>query len=323
MSVSCPVFGDKSYLFLASEAAFGVQDASPDYVYLPVTNYGIELISDKRDPMPYTGMAQKFDKIIGAQHTAGPIATALYGWRTGDAEISLAEYVMAWAFTDLETLCGLPSKTCQWAEGPDVSNKKHLGTTINGATLSGSDDNASTISLALDCLGSSEATLTTAQEIPEDLERLNEFLFRDASFSIGPNSGALVAMEWKGFNWQVQRALNGIYNGNLTPRRYLAGAPSATFDFNIDKADGTWDAIRRSAVANNYYGRMTLKGLHNGTGTTGNYAKVVIDFPKLSFNAVKDTWVRNGPVQQQVTFDIQKPTTADASYSLTWSEAVS
>lgn len=321
MSVDCPIFGDKSYLTLASEAAFGVQDASPDYRYLPVLSYGIELLSDQRQPMPFTGMAEEFDNIIGQQHTAGPISTALYGWRSGDAAESLAEYVLAWAYTDLETLCGLPSKTCQWAEGPNVANKKHLGTTINGATLAGSDDNGSAITLNLDCLGASEATLTTAQTIPSDLDRINEFLFRDSTFEIGPNSGALTAVEIKGFTWQQQRNLTPIYNGSLTPRRFRAGKPNATFEFNIEKADGTWDAIRRSAVANNYYGRLTLKGLHNGTGATGNYAKVVIIFPKLSFNVAKDTWARSGPAQQGITFRIQKPNTTDPSFGLTWSES--
>ena len=89
MSVECPVFGDKSYLTLADEAVFGVEDAEPAYVYLPVTNYGIELLSDKRDPVPYTGMAQKYDKIIGAQHTAGPIATARHRGR--EAALSRAK----------------------------------------------------------------------------------------------------------------------------------------------------------------------------------------------------------------------------------------
>lgn len=320
MSVECPIFGDKSYLTLASEAAFGVQDASPDYHYLPVGSYGLELQNDRRQPMPYTGMAQEFDDIVGAQHVAGAIPTALYGWRTGSAAESLAEYVMTWAFTDLETLCGLPSKTCQWAEGPDVANKKHLGTTINGATLSGSDDNGSAITLNLDCLGASETTLTTAQTIPSDLEKLNEFLFRNSTFEIGPNSGSLTAVEIKGFTWQQQRNLTAIYNASLTPRRFRAGKPNATFEFNIEKADGTWDAIRRASTATSYYGRLTLKGLHNGTGDTGSYAKVVIIFPKLQFNAVKDTWARTGPALQGVTFRIQKPSTSASSFGMTWSE---
>jgi hypothetical protein len=320
MSVECPIFGDKSYLTLANEAVFGVQDGSPAYRYLPVLTYGLELLSDQRQPMPYTGMAEEFDNIIGQQHVAGAISTALYGWRNGADSTSLAEYIMAWAFTDLETLCNLPSKTAQWAEGPDVANKTHLGVTINGATLAGSDDNGSAITLNLDTLGSDEDPLTTAQTIPSDLERLNEFLFRDSTFSIGADSGSLTAIELKGFTWQQQRNLTPVYNGSLTPRRFRPGKPNATFEFNIEKADGTWDAIRRSAVSNNYYGRLILKGLHNGTGATGDYAKVQIDFPKLSFNVAKDTWARSGPALQGITFRIQKPTTTAASFGLTWSE---
>lgn len=325
MSVACPVFGDLSYLFLASEAAFGTQDASPDYTYLPVLNYAVEMSREDRDPMPYTGMAQKYDKIANVhRHAAGPLSTALYGWRTGDATISLAEYVMAWAFTDLDLLCGLPSKTAQWHEGgsaANLANQKHLGLTVNSATLAGSDENGASITLNLDCLGSDETSLTTAQTIPTDLERLNEFLFTDSTFSIGPDSGSLVAVQWKGFTWQQQRNLTPVFNGSKTPRFFRPGAPNATFEYQIEKADATWDAIARGTVKNEYFGRMVLKGLHNGTGDTGNYAQVTIDFPKLQFNGKKDTLPRSGPATQAITFEIQKPNTEDPSFEMTWAES--
>lgn len=320
MSVDCPIYGDLSYLFLADEATYGVQDASPDYTYLPVFNYDVENVQEMRQPQPFTGFAEDYDNLVVRQAPAGPMACALYGWRTGSASISLAEYVMAWAFTDLETLCGLPSKTAQWAEGPNVCNKKHLGMMVNNATLAGADDNGGQITLSLDIVGASESTLTTAQTIPSDLTRLNEFMFTDSTFSIGPNSGALVSVEYKGFSWQQQRNLIPIYNGARSPRRYRPQKPTANFSFNIEKADGTWDAIRRATDATNYYGRLVLKGAHNGTGATGNYAQVQIDFPKLSFRTTKDTRARNGVVQQQISFGLLKPTTSAASSTQTWSE---
>lgn len=320
MSVACPIFGDLSYLFLASEAAFGVQDASPSYAYMPVLTYGVENVPEMRQPQPYTGLAENFDNLVVRQMPSGPLTAALYGWHYSPLTASLAQYLMDWAFTDLQTLCGLPSKTAQWAEGPDVANKKHLGMTVNNATLAGADDNGGQITLSLDLMGASEATLTTAQTIPSALTRLNEFLFQDSVFSIGPNSGALTAVEYKSFNWQHQRNLTPIYNGARAPRRFRPGKPNQTFAFNIEKADGTWDAIRRATDKTDYYGRLVLKGLHNGTGATGTYAQVQIDFGKLSFRQAKDTWARNGAVQQEISFECQKPSTSAASKVMTWSE---
>lgn len=320
MTVACPIFGDLSYLFMAAEASFGVQDASPTYLYYPVLTYGVENQQEMRQPQPYTGFAEEFDNIVVRQNPSGPISMALYGWHLSGS-ISLAEYVMAWAFTDLETLCGLPSKTLQWAEGPNVCNKKHLGMTVNNATLAGTDENGGQITLSLDTMGSSETTLTTAQTIPSGLSRLNEFMFTDSTFSIGPNSGALTAIEYKGFQWQSQRNLTPVFNGSTNPRRFRPGKPNANFQFNIEKADGTWDAIRRATDVTNYYGRLILKGAHNGTGATGTYAQVQIDFPRLSFRTAKDAGVRNGVVQQTIAFGIQKPSTSAASFSTTWSEA--
>lgn len=319
MSAACPIFGDLSYLFMAAESVFGTQDGSPSYVYYPVLSYGVENTQEMRQPQPFTGFAEEFDNLVVRQNPAGPISAALYGWHLSGS-ISLAEYIMTWAFTDLETLCGLPSKTLQWAEGPNTCNKKHLGMTVNNATLAGTDENGGQITLNLDTIGSSEATLTTAQTIPSTLDRLNEFMFTDSTFSIGANSGALAAVEYKGFQLQQQRNITPVFNGSRNPLRMRPGKPAANFSFNIEKADGTWDAIRRATDRTNYYGRLILKGAHNGTGSTGTYAQVQIDMPRLSFRSAKDTWPRNGPVQQAISFGIQKPSTSAASISLTWSE---
>lgn len=320
MSVACPVFGDKSYLFLATESSFGVTPGSPTYVYHPCFSYGVELSPEQRKPFPYTGMSEDFDTIVSKNQVAGQISFPLYGWRLTGLATSLAEYLLTWAHTDLGTLCGLASKLAEWAEGPDVSNKRHNGLTVNGLTLTGSDDNGGSVLLNLDVMGTKETSVGTAQTIPSTLERLNEFLFSDTTFSIGPDSGSLVEVEIKGFTWQRQRNLTPVFNGSFYPRRFRAGKPANTFEFNIEKADGTWDAIRRATDASNYYGRLTLQGLHNGSGATGDYAKVQIDFPKLAFNLCKDTFARSGPALQAVTFGVQKPSTSTASSTLTWSE---
>ena len=321
MSASCPLFGDKSYLHLASETTFATLPGSPAYVFHPVTSYALADQPEMRQAMPFTGLAEEFDNQIVHEHVAGQIAMPLYGWRNDGETTSLAEYIMEWCFNDLETLCGLPSKVIEWAEGPDVCNKRTLGSTVNGATLSGGDDGGAAISLSLDILGASEAAVTTAQEIPAGLESLSEFLFSRSTFSIGANVGALVAQPIRSFQWQQNRSLTPVFNGAYNPRYFRPAKPTHTFGIAIEKADGTWDAIRRATTPNSYYGRLVLKGLHNGTGATGNYAVVTIDFPKLSFRGAGENYVRSGVLMQNLNFVPIKPNTTDASYTVTWSEA--
>ena len=320
MSLQCPIFGDQSYLFLADEVTYGVVPGSPSYNFIPVDSYALKLVPEQRVPMPFTGLTEEMDKMIIRSSTSGQITFPLQGWHLTPLTTSIAQYLMAWGFADLEVVCNLASKLAEWAEGPNVENKQSTGLVVNGATLTGSEDNGGKISLALDLRGVAENPLVTAQVVPAGFVRANEMIFQDCSFKIGPNSGALVAVPWKGFTWQQQRSLTPAFNGLAAPQFYRPGKPVNNFSFNIEKADGTWDAIRRSTTKNEYYGRLTLKAPHNGTGTVAtNYAQCVINFPKLSFVETQDNYVRSGPLQQTIQFAIQKPQSL-ASSTQTWSD---
>lgn len=323
MSEACPIFGDLSYLVMADEAAFGVLDDTPAYNFVPVLSYGLELQPEFRSPDPYLGIAEELDQIVHHSHVGGSISLPLYGWHVSPLTHSLAQYIMEWAFSSLETLCALPSKSLEWAEGPDVENKRTLGTVVNGATLAGADEGGAAISLSMDLMGATESSFGTAQTRPTTYQRMNEFVFTDATFKIGADSGSLVTVPIKSFNWQRQRNLSMTYNGSVTPKFFRPGKPSNVFSFSHEKTDGTWDAIRRSVLGNFYYGRLTLKGLHNGTGTVStNFATVQIDFPRLAFNGAKENYTRNGVLVQNVNFGVRKSLTlATASSVMTWADA--
>ncbi len=325
MSEACPIFGDKSYLTLRDEADFGAQTTSTTTsvggdVYMPVLSNNIQLQDNRRSPQVFTGLAEDFDTIQGPTHPAGQITCPLYGWRNTGEPVSLAEYLFNWALTDLETLCGLPSKTGIWAEGPDVANKSFTGLTVNNWTLSGSDDATAAITLALDLLGK-EANLTTAPVIPSELASLSEFQFSRCVFSLGTNTGDLVEQPLKSFTWQGNRNLTPAYLAQNRPRYLRGGKSTNTLGIVIEKSDGTWDTARRTATPTVKYGRLVLKGLHQGTGATGNYAVVTIDFKKLSLQSVGENYVRNGVYVQNLGFSVQKPTIAATSFSHTWSES--
>ena len=228
---------------------------------------------------------------------------------------------MTWVFSNPNTVCGLPSKVVEWAEGPDVCNKRTLGATVGGATLAGSDDNGAAITLSLDLMGANEDTVTTAQAIPAGLSSLSEFLFSRATFKIIASGGTLATQAIKSFSWGLNRNLSPIFNGSFNPSYFRPAKPTHTFQISVEKADGTWDAIRRLQTPANYHAELTLKGLHQGTGATGTYATCVIDIPKMSFRGAGENYVRNGVLVQNLSFAPMKPNTSDASFTMTWGEA--
>lgn len=322
----CPIFGDNSYLTIQDEADFGAQATSTTTsvggaVYMPVLSNNIQLQDNRRSPQVFTGLSEDFDTIQGPTLPQGQIVCPLYGWRNTGEPVSLAEYLFNWALQPLSTLCGLPSKTLEWAEGSDDANKRFTGMTVGGMTLSGSDDATAQITMALDLMGKEESNLVTAAAVPSELASLSEFQFSRIVFSIGNDSGSLVEQPLRSFQWQVNRNLAPAYLGQTRPRHLRAGKPTSTFAIVIEKCDDTWDVIRRTATPTVKYGRLVLKGLHNGTGSTGNYAVVTINMPKLSIQTVGENYVRNGVLVQNLGFSVQKPTVATASFSHTWSEA--
>lgn len=322
MTAACPIFGDHSYLHMASEAAFGVLDGLPAYVYHPVISYGMVAVPEMRQPMPFTGLVEEFDNQIVHESVSGQLTAALYGWRNAGGTISLAQYIMEWAFGDPNTVCGLPSKTIEWAEGPNIANKRTLGTTVGGATLAGGDDNGAAITLALDLMGANEDPVTSAQAVPAGLSSLSEFLFSRATFKIVASGGALAVQPIKSFSWGLNRSLSPVFNGSFNPSYFRPAKPTHTFQISVEKADGTWDAIRRLQTPANYHCELTLKGLHQGTGGVGtNFATCVIDIPKMSFRGAGENYVRNGVLVQNLSFVPMKPNTIDASFTMVWGEA--
>jgi len=323
---ACPIFGDFSYLTMIDEYDFGAVTTSTTttvstQVYVPVLSNNIQLQDNRRSPQVFTGVSEDFDTIQGPTQPQGQIVCPLYGWRNASESRSIAEYLFNWALTPLSTLCGLPSKRLEWAEGPDVANKSFLGMTVGGWTLSGSDDATAAITLALELMGRTESNLSTAVAIPSGLASLSEFQFSNVTFSMGADSGSLVEQPLRSFQWQGNRNLQPAYMGSTRPRYLRAGKPTSTLGIVIEKCDDTWDVYRRTATPTTQYGRLVLKGLHQGTGSTGNYAVVTISFPKLSLQSVGENYVRNGVLVQNLGFSVQKPTVAAASFSHTWTES--
>lgn len=325
MTEPCPILGAKSYLYLGDETNWGEKAAT--LYYCPVTSYGVKLSVEKRRAAVFCGGRQKRHAQAFRGSTAGQLVAPLYGWIPTGAGTGnpLARKLIEWGFEDQESICPR-SKSVEWAEGPDVANRRHLGLRCNQATLAG-DASSGAINITLNLMGKTEEQFATATAIPNDQENLTEFDFSDAYFEIDLNNdGTYAGLQIAAFSWQLSRGLKSRFlsgtpsiSGRVPSALNASGELSETFSFTPDKTDDTWDDIARTLASTEFAARLTLYGLHNGTGATGNFTKVVIAFPRLSWNDHTD---QGGMAElvQQINCDVLKPNTSSNAHALTWSE---
>lgn len=306
------ILGAKSYLSLVDESTWNTFPGSPTYVHCPVNDYGAKFVPVTRQGLSFVGLRQRKQNRFVKGSVAGSLTTPLYGWVPSGISTSLAEHLMQWGFGNHEATT-LPSKSAEWAIGPNIANKRHTGLRVNQATLSGSEDQG--ILLALDLMGADEAAVATAQTLPDDRNKLIEFEFEDAVFKIDT-----VAVPIGSFQWQVQNNLKGFYwNG----RRFQALRPGdriETFTITPPKQTNAWQSALRADLPDEVVGELTLKGLHNGTGTVDTeWNQVVIDFPLLSLTGVDEQGGRD-ILTEPITWAVLKPDTTDNGSAMTWSD---
>lgn len=304
--------GSKGHLVLANESAWGTVHGSPAYVHVPVTDYGVKFAPVNRQGRPAIGLRQAKQNRNVKGMVQGTVNSPLYGWQTAGLGMSLAEYLMTWAFANPESLV-LPSKYAEWAVGPNVANKRHLGLRVNQATLSGSEDQG--ITLALDLMGQDEILFATAQTLPANRNRLIEFEFEDCTFSI---DGTPVPIG--SFQWQIQNALTAHYWNSRRPSSLPPGDRVETFSVTPPKQTNAWQEALKENLADESVGVLTLKGLHNGTGTVDTeWNQVVITFPLLSLVNVDEQGGR-GTLMEPLSWVCLKPDTADNASAMVWTD---
>lgn len=311
------ILGAKKYLVLANETDWGVVPGSPAYVHLPVTEYNARFRPQNRQANPYIGLYQRKHSKNFRGMVSGQLNTPLYGWKTTPPGTSLAQYLLDWSFVNHEST-DLPSKIAEWAEGPNVANKRHSGLRVNSATLQGSDDSG-VIDLSLDLMGKAEQgvdEVPTAQTLPDDRNKLVDFEFADAVFKLNT-----VQIGLKSFSLQVQHGLKAEYLNAFTPSLLVKTQRILTFSFVLIKNADTWDAYRRATSATEKVGQLILKGLHNGTGATGNWTVITIDLPRLSFLDADEQGGKEDLTNQTITTVGLKPDTTSTDLALTYSEA--
>lgn len=318
------IIGAESYLFLSDENEWGQFPGSSGSggagtaYFCGVINYGVRLEPLTRMPQPYAGLHQrKRGPQRYGYNIGGQIVTPLYGYKPAGISVSLAEKLLAWGFGADELEAEEPaSKSAEWAEGPNVANKRHTGLRVNTATLTGQADSGD-VQLTLDVIGKEEYSLAAASALPNDMEKLVDMQFTDCTFSIG---GSTVLAS--GFTHTVNRNLQPLRQNDPTITGLCAGVRDETMQFVIQKTDKTWDDYLRRTGSNadvEVTGQFTIQGLHNGTGGGGNYTKLTRAFTRLRFIGAEQSG-DFGIQMQALNFQVLKPDTSSASYTDVWSE---
>lgn len=312
------IVGAESYLHLTDETNWGQSSGSGSGTagtpfFIGAVSYGVRVQPLKRKPNTYVGLHQRKggSKIYGA-NVSGQLVTPLYSYIPTGQTLAIARKLMDWAFLDFEAE-EPASKTAEWAEGPNVANKRHTGLRVNQATLTGSADSGD-IQLSLDLIGQQEMGGFTATAIPDDLEKLEDMQFTDCTFTLeGSTVQASAFTQTLSRNLQPQR-LNDFWITSL-----CGAVRDETVQFVIPKNNATYDVRNRLTTDTEVTGQFTMQGLHNGTGGTGNYTKLNRAFGRLRFLSQEQSG-DFGIQMQALTFEVLKPDTSSASYTDTWSE---
>jgi hypothetical protein len=321
------ILGARKYLTMYDESSWGVMPGSPQKFHIPVTDYSVKFVPVGRQSNPYLGGFQRMHNRHNYKGMpSGGMTVPLYGWYAPNMGTSVAQYFLDWAFGTLEGNL-LPSKACEWAEGPDIANKRARGLRVNSATLSGSDDTGQ-ISLVLELKGQDEDGISdgvdpipTAATLPTNRYKLVDFEFHnDTTFYLGPNGNEL--MKPKSFQIQAQFGLKEEYNNQNRPDQMPRTQTVITAQFSFAKNSDTYDAIRRSPNETEYVGQILLKGLHMGTSPNNgtNWNQVQIDLPRCSYVSHDDQGGIQDLAFQQLSFVVLKPQNSSPSLLLTYSD---
>jgi len=314
--VSSEIVGVNGSLTVYPELVWGTKPTADDldYVYLPVDSFGIKTAHQNRKNKPYVG--GRFTKHSQAFNgfPSGSIGGKLHGNVVSSVSKSLAQFVcdlFYGSLTDNESA----SIGMEWAQGPDVANKAFHGMRGDQITISG-DSASGVVAWAGSFVGKNETSLTTAQAVPNDLEKLVDFHFPDMTLAIASSNIGISS-------FQVQRSLNQKVKwvNSRTPSCIKVGDIIDTITVQLLKNAATYDAVSRlmasAGTMAEYDLDLVLKGSHNGTGTNNN-TRATADIPRCCLIDPDDKLSMDDVFEQGLTFDILKPDSSTAAIAWTW-----
>ena len=309
--------GAQNYLVLGDEATWGTFPATPTYNHVPVTEYSVRAAPQNRQANPHVGIFQRRHNTNFKLAYQGNLNCPLFGQKFGGMAVSAAQYLLDWAFANPNS-AELQSKFAEWAEGPNIANKRHLGLRVNQATLTGSEDSGQ-IDLSLGLMGKDEigqSVVTTAQTLPNDRSKLTTFEFADATFALGGT-----AIQIQSFQLQIANNLKMKYLNSTKPTLLLRTQRVVTLQMVPVKNSDTYETLNRTMGGNEMTGQLVLKGLHNGTGAAAtSWTRATIDFPRLSLVNADSQGGIEDILMQPLNFVALKPDTSSNDVGFTWAE---
>ena len=276
--------------------------------YLPLAAFGLNAEVETREQKPSCGVldVRHCEKV--RRTIQGSITSALYGFFASGASDSLAQYLIAWAFSQPGTADRL-SKTLHWKD--DVSQSKWTGLRVNEATLSGDE---SGLRLHLGLIGKAEAASVLALSLPNDRGKLSEFLFSDVALTV---DGSALPIE--SFAWTIKHGLALKFNGDYTPSSLKATTAAQSLTIKPLKTSDAYAVLQRLGTVAIKTASLTIKGRHEGTGSSGVYAQCVLAFNRLALLDANDDVAVEDYNFQPLSFACLKPSSATAAVTQTWS----
>lgn len=308
------ILGSLSSVTCHVEGTWGTRPGSPAYFYLPVENFGIKTNNQLRSNQPYMGGRFVKHRQAFNGYPSGSIGGPLCGWYDSDLSTSLAEEIFKMAYA---AVSGNESRSwgIDWAQGPDTANKSFRGMRCDQFTVTGSAQSGR-VEWSMNMVGKDEATLSTAQSVPNDLEKLLDFAFPDMTLSI--ESSAIKISQFtltRSLNQKV-KFLNG-YAPNCIKVGNIVDTLTVQFLKNASTYDAVVRAMASAGTMSTYDVDIVLLGNHNGTGTNTN-TRLALDLPRCSLDDANDVISPDDVFEQGLTFQVLKPDSSTAAVTATW-----
>ena len=296
--------GWQNYVVLTGlESTYGTNPASGHF-QVPYAQCDIHAERENREAATTMGIRQRRYLQPFRRRVMGNLTCPLYGHVISTT--SIAERLLTWAFNQPAGL-DLDSRTLELYDVDEL--KRYTGVRVNQVTLTGNAESGE-ITLALALIGKDEAGVSAgsaqslvATYVPER----SEALFQDCTFTLGGTATAIAA-----FQLSFNNNLSPYFDNSGLPLAALpAGERQCDFEVTLLHEATTRDAIIRTATVSEIAAVLVLKGLHNGTGASGNYTTMTAGLDRLSFKGMTKERDRNGLTREKISYSVLKPDTTD------------
>ncbi|ADG67944.1 hypothetical protein Plim_2117 [Planctopirus limnophila DSM 3776] len=316
--------GFESFITIVDESTWSDYPNDPVLWHCPYDTFDVKHQTEVRTGNQFTGFRQETHSRFVRGMPQGPLSLPLFGWHPVEGEMSLAQYLIEWAFGSPEVKFR-PSKSINYYEGVNFDNNRYQGLRVNQGTLAGQDGGPVTINL--DLMGRETIPQVADEEegpevgnaptVPYDRFKLIECDFTDVTLNLAGVNG----VPFSGFNLVATHGLIPDYLGGKLLRTMPSGQTVQSLTLNPPKTSKVWaETIRKmDYMEQEVTASLVMKIPHMGTGAVDtNFTQVTATFNRLSIQKA-DTARSKGVIQQPLEFKVLKPMSNNSA--ITWAFA--